>query len=159
MHVVPVAVAAAAVLAQVSCLLPGTGGAPVAREVTDVGRVCLYDRLPSSPGAGNPQQFASGEPVFVVHETHCFSSSCSRDVVATCQVTAAGTTRQVTSTTSWLDLTRQNQACTDDCRVLTTTCSTDALAAGTHVFAFGTREITLVVPSETTTAPCVDSSE
>jgi hypothetical protein len=149
--------AVAVVLAH-GCVLPGGGGGSgaVAREVTDAGRVCLYAALPGLPGGGAPQQFVAGEPVFVVHESHCLSSSCSRDVVATCTVAGAGTTRQVTSTTSWLDLTRPNGACTADCGFQTTTCSMDALDAGTYTFAFGMKAMTLVVPSETATPPCVD---
>jgi hypothetical protein len=152
MHVRLVAMVVA-LIAQ-GCVL--TGGSPVAREVTDAGRVCLYAQLPDYPGGGNPQQFVEGEPVYVVHESHCLSSSCSRDVVATCAVAGDGLTRTVTSTTTWLDLTRANGACTADCGFQTTTCSMDALGAGTYSFAFGAKAVTVIVPSEAATAPCVD---
>jgi hypothetical protein len=137
------------------CFFLGGDGA-VARERQDAGRVCLYASPPASPwDTSQPQSFAAGAAVHVVHHEGCFSSSCTRDLVASCATAAANSAFHVTTSTSWTDLSGGDRACTDDCGFAMSTCPTPPLPAGSYTFTFAGETVALAIPSDTTEVPCL----
>ena len=133
----------------------GSGGGqtpdPDTQERT-TGRFCLHA---NATGAGGPQEFVANQPVTVRYSVdECLSSSCTEDEQASCSVAP---NLRVLAEASWVDLSRTNTACTDDCGQLEALCSSVALAAGTHVFAFDAKTISLEIPSSHAEPICVDT--
>jgi hypothetical protein len=116
------------------------------------GRFCLHA---SATGEGGPQVFVANQAVTVRYSVdECLSSSCTDAAQASCTVAP---NLRVQAQASWLDLSRTGTACTDDCGQLDTLCFSEQLAAGTHVFAFDAKTISLELPSEHVEPICVDT--
>ena len=132
----------------------GSGGSqpdPDQQQRT-TGRFCLHA---SATGAGGPQNFVANQAVTVRYSVdECLSSSCTEDEQASCSVAP---NLRILAEASWLDLSRTGVGCTDDCGQLEALCSSVALAAGTHVFAFDAKTISLEIPSTHVEPICVDT--
>jgi hypothetical protein len=134
----------------------GSGGKAIAHEYDNTGRVCLC-ATDDFFCEHEPQAFAANRSVAVKFSVAgCLSSSCSRDIEASCELTRDGASFAVTTTASYTDLTAQNRACTDDCGMLGATCETGPLPAGDYTFSYGTKTLALTIPSEVN-APCADN--
>ncbi len=131
------------------------GGSGEEQAVESAGRMCLHAAPPAAFPNPEPQTFAADTPITVrVELTACLSSSCDLDRAMSCSVAATGTSIAVTSLATWV--TRSTNGCTDDCGLLATTCTTEALTAGSYQIAFGGETLALTVPSDTAEQPCLD---
>jgi hypothetical protein len=124
----------------------------------DEGVLCVLppSDTTSSPGfpTGAQGTYAADQPVNIaVQFETCFSSSCTRNRMASCTVTAAGNTLTVTSSGSFETVDSAN-GCTADCGFLIARCSTASLAAGTYTVKHGAETLTFTIPSAGA-APCV----
>lgn len=76
----------------------------------------------------------------------CLSSSCTRNVEASCSAAVEGTRIEITSDFSWEE--KDRGTCTLDCGSATAACSVGPLADGTYTVVHGEEEFQLVVPLE-----------
>ena len=105
-----------------------------------------------------PQPFAAGEPVYVTYQTGCFSSSCSRDRVASCSIAIDGNVLRATTTVTWTDLTDSaGDGCTADCQTEVVSCASAAIAAGDYTFQYGDKTQPLTIPSQAPRALCLET--
>lgn len=145
-----------AALAALGACAGGSGGKAIAHDFDNTGRVCLC-ATDDFFCEDEPQQFTVNQPVTVSFSVFgCLSSSCSRDLEASCTVTRNGEAFAVTTAASYTDLTAQNRACTDDCHRLSAICETGPLPAGNYTFTYGGETLALTIPSEVS-APCADN--
>lgn len=92
--------------------------------------------------------FASGDSgvdVVVVLE-ECLSSSCSRNLVGSCEATVDGNTITLTSTITWEQNVGEGVACTEDCGVPQANCTIEGLADGDYTVEYGGQTLDLTVP-------------
>jgi hypothetical protein len=133
----------------------GCGGDTQAHHFSNEGRLCLFPGTETDPSTlgQSPRSFVADQPVkLAVQFPVCLSSSCSKDPVTSCTVTASGTSLQITSSGSFNEVT--TGACTTDCRTLVASCSTANLPTGTYTFTHGGQQVSLTIPS-TVAPPCV----
>ena len=126
-------------------------------ERKNEGSVCLFANAELAAEHWNsqdaPQPFAEGAPVFFVFKTkECLSSSCDTEREVRCSVQRDGDVLTVETEASWVR--RTIGGCTEDCGILSTTCQSPALAAGTYTVKHGADSVTFTVPSEPTAPPC-----
>lgn len=123
-------------------------------SLVDTGQVCLSATIdPGAPGAGT---FVADAPVHVSFDARvCFSSSCTRDPLATCEVSSTDGAIAITSLASWTDTSPSAEACTADCGFLRASCALPSLPAGTYTVRYGGQALTLMVPSQLAAAPCL----
>ena len=119
----------------------------------DTGRICLYD------APIGQQNFEAGRSIQIVYrlESECLSSSCTQLTVS-CSINRTATTEALHSLASWTVFQPENPdgICTDDCRVPTAYCETEALEAGDHIFVFGDVQRTLTIPSQLDSPFCLE---
>jgi len=85
----------------------------------------------------------------------CLSSSCSRDLVTSCEATLDGTTLTLTSDIHWEDNMADGATCTDDCGLPAATCELENVPDGTYTLDFDGQSYTIEVPgSSDTTSGC-----
>ena len=142
----------------------GCGGATapppdIDYSLVDTGQVCLSATV--EPGASGAGTFAADAPVYVSFDAIgvCLSSSCTRDPLATCEVTRVGGGIAVASLASWTDTSPSADACTADCGLLSATCQLDSLPAGTYTVRYGGQALTLTVPTQLAAAPCMTAGD
>lgn len=123
------------------------------------GTLCMFAADPDPFITESPQDFTPGAPVelLVVMEP-CVSGSCTSDIVASCEATVSGNQITVTSSGSYREDSGLVKACTDDCRVVSATCSTASLPAGSYTVFHGEDVLPLDVPASLDSAPCTSSS-
>ena len=128
-------------------------------SLVDTGQVCLSASV--DPGAAGAGTFAEDAPVYVSFDAIgvCLSSSCTRDPLATCEVTRVGDGIAVTSLASWTDTSPSAEACTADCGLLRASCQLGALPAGSYTVRYDGQELTLMVPSQLAAAPCLTAAD
>ena len=79
----------------------------------------------------------------------CLSSSCSRDIVGSCDATLDGNTITVTSQFDWEENVGQYVPCTYDCVTLVAECGeVGPLPAGTYTIVHGDESKEVVVPND-----------
>ena len=141
-------------LAALGLLLLSACPSPVMRETREnEGAVCVLSQEQDQTWQ-TPQDFASGHEVFVRYYVDvCLSSSCDTDREATCTVALEGTVIHVESRAQWSSQSGPG-GCTTDCGLLTATCRTPPLPAGTYTVRHGGEEVALTIPSQTDQAPC-----
>jgi hypothetical protein len=108
------------------------------QSYVDVGDVCF-------------QAGAEGVEVLVTVQ-ECLSSSCSRDLVATCAATVDGSAITLTSDISWEQNVGAGVPCTEDCGTPLATCTVAGLADGTYQVTHGADVLELTVPIADTQA-------
>lgn len=151
----------ALLLALVSTLAACGGDDPievVLGEASGQVQLCAFDSADASGffpfQSAEPQTFAAGAPIVLqVAGATCLSSSCTSDIVATCNVTVEGQRLRVEASFSWTE--DPDGPCTDDCRSVVATCTTPALAAGDYTVALGTRTATLTVGAAGPQTACI----
>jgi hypothetical protein len=136
------------------------GNAPGERvEYTDEGRLCVYGSQPT-PFDQSPQEFVADAPVHVMVTHHgCLSSSCTKDRQSSCTIAVQGAVITVSSQGGYTDTSASSAACTDDCAMVSGTCATAALPAGTYTLSHGGDSLTLDIPSSVAMPPCVGQSD
>jgi hypothetical protein len=140
-------------------LLLAACGSPFgeAHRFKDEGTVCVSPTgQPAEPFASQlpaaPVTFEGDRPVeILVQMPTCLSSSCSKELRASCEVKLAGPGELVvTSSGSYVE---EGTTCTADCRALFARCTSPTLPAGTYSVRHGDDRLTVTVPS-TAVRPC-----
>lgn len=110
---------------------PGTDPDVMVATLENTGWVCI------SGAADQPHTIE-------VNFGTCLSSSCDRLLSASCTVEQAGTELIVQAKAEVSHA--QNQACTEDCGLAGTTCTTEALAAGDYTLVYANKRLDVTVP-------------
>jgi hypothetical protein len=101
--------------------------------LTDVGSVCLSST-------------ASGGLSVRVEFPGCLSSSCDREISARCDVSRSGSELRIESE-SVVESKTGTRDCTDDCRIVVTTCVLEPVEAGEYRVVHGRDEGSVRLPA------------
>lgn len=127
-----------------ACILPKT------EETTfdDEGEACLV-RADSQPYEDVSVTLTPDDnlSIMVFFPVGCLSSSCSDIERAECEASVDGTTIEVTSS-GLLVRDTAPRACTDDCGIMTATCSLPDLQEGTYTIVHGDETKEVELPGE-----------
>ncbi len=118
-----------------ACDAAPVGSDWVLQEHIDVGTVCFGDTEIDQPVAVS------------VDVQECLSSSCSRDLQASCTAEIVGGVIVVQSEITWEQDLGVGIACTEDCGLPSASCELAGLPEGTYDVQLGGQQGTLVVPS------------
>jgi hypothetical protein len=114
------------------------------------GNVCVTPTADRAKGGA----IAANQPLNIhVSRPGCLSGSCSRDIVATCNVQRTGNILKVTSFFSASEPVVAN--CTLDCRIPIADCMSDPLPDGQYTLVMGSLSVPVTVPSTVPDSPCI----
>lgn len=105
----------------------------VETEHVDEGRACL-------------ESAQDGVNVVGVDFEQCLSSSCDELLESSCTTTLEGTTLTIEAAAT---IRSKGGTCTADCGLVTASCETPPLAAGTYTVVYGGGSMELTVPGDT----------
>lgn len=106
-------------------------------EHLDIGRSCV-------------QGGDETDAIVRVNAGVCLSSSCSRQIEASCVAEVDGDQVVVTSSFAWEEASARRLACTADCGFMIAECSAGALPAGTYTVSHAEESYEVTLPAE----PC-----
>ncbi|MBC8067700.1 MAG: hypothetical protein IAG13_05145 [Deltaproteobacteria bacterium] len=110
----------------------GCGGAWNTISFEDEGELCFAEQ--------------ADEITVEVTAPDCLSSSCTRDVEASCTAAVEGQRIVLTSEIQWEENNGRIDGCTLDCGSASATCSLGRLADGAYTVVHGEEELALTVP-------------